>query len=58
MMKAKAIVELVAAKLGLPAGMIPDGGFMVDTGEADECSEIFAQEYNGTVLIETSHAAS
>ena len=27
-------------------------------GESDEYAEIFAQEYNGTVLIETSHAAS
>jgi putative NIF3 family GTP cyclohydrolase 1 type 2 len=34
------------------------GAQAIICGESDECAEIFAQEYNGTVLIETSHAAS
>ncbi|MFH1476631.1 MAG: Nif3-like dinuclear metal center hexameric protein [Verrucomicrobiota bacterium] len=34
------------------------GAEAIICGESDECAEIFAQEYNGTVLIETSHAAS
>ncbi len=34
------------------------GAEAIICGESDEFSELFAQEYNATVLIETSHAAS
>ena len=34
------------------------GAEAIICGESDEYAEIFAQEYNGTVLIETSHSAS